>query len=92
MLCRVFKKSGRGSKLGEQYGAPMENDEMESVYETKEMDGYVSENYRVGQMNASSGIKECKLVDISNNDDSPSESTDTEVFSWEKLWSTLGFC
>ena len=74
VLCRIFKKSGRGSKLGEQYGAPMENDEMESIYEAKQMVGYVSDNCKVGQMYASSGIKECKLVDISNEDDSPSDS------------------
>eukprot|EP00250_Pteridium_aquilinum_P000045 c10058_g1_i1 orf=509-1402(+) len=78
VLSRVFKKSGRGSKRGQLYGMLMEDEEVESLHEMK-VDGCGSGCSTATQEIAYSGDKELHPGDASTNDNTPSESTETEV-------------
>lgn len=78
VLSRVFKKSGRGSKRGQLYGVLMEDEEVESFHEVK-VDGCGSGYSTAQQQIACVEKRDLQPGDTSTNDNTPSDSTETEV-------------
>lgn len=78
VLSRVFKKSGRGSKRGQLYGVPIEDEEVESFHDVK-VDGCGSGYSKAQHQSACSDASNLQPGDASTNENTPSESTETEV-------------